>query len=138
MGSTLCEHCTAVCCRYIALPIDKPTKAGDYDDMRWYLMHEGVTVFVEDGDWYIQYQARCKSLGPDNLCRIYDTRPKICREYGPDSCDYAGGSYGYDHLFTHPKQIEEYYHEKTGKRLDTLKKPGSQRRSKPPKKKKSA
>lgn len=138
MGSILCEHCAAACCRYIAIPLDNPANARDYDDVRWYLMHEGITVFVEEGDWYIQYQARCKSLGADNLCRIYDTRPKICQEYGPGSCDYAGGSYGYDHLFTHPKQIEEYYHEKTGKKLDTLTEPGPRRRPKPPKKKKSA
>ena len=93
MGSILCEHCAGACCRYLALPLDKPTSRRDYDDIRWYLMHEGVTVFVEDGDWYIQHQTRCKNLGADNRCTIYTTRPEICREYEPDACDYEGGDF---------------------------------------------
>jgi Fe-S-cluster containining protein len=126
MGSILCEHCTAACCRYIALPLDKPRSARDYDDLRWYLMHQGVSVFVEEGDWYIQFQTRCKNLRLDNLCGVYETRPAICAEYEPGDCDYSGGSYGYDHLFTHPEQVAEFYRQKTGKRLssEVLRKPG--------------
>ena len=70
MGSLLCEHCLAACCRYIALPLDKPTTARDYDDIRWYLMHQGISVFVEEGDWYVQFQTRCKNLGADNRCGL--------------------------------------------------------------------
>lgn len=117
MGSILCEHCAAACCRYLALPIDKPTTRRDYDDMRWYLMHEGVTIFVEEGDWYIQYATRCKSLGADNLCQVYDSRPELCREYEAKDCDYSGGSSGYDHYFTHASQVETFYENKTGKKL---------------------
>jgi len=117
MGCLLCEQCAAACCRYIALPIDKPRTPRDYDDIRWYLMHEGVSVFVEDGDWYCQFQTRCRNLALDNRCSIYESRPHICRDYEPGDCDYAGGTYGYDHYFTHPKQIAEYYHQKTGKHL---------------------
>ena len=117
MGSLLCEHCLAACCRYIALPLDKPTTKRDYDDIRWYLMHQGISVYVEDGDWYVQFQTRCKNLGVDNRCGIYESRPKICREYEPGECDYAGGTYGYDNLFTHPQQIDEYYLFKTGRKL---------------------
>lgn len=138
MGSILCEHCPGACCRYLALPLDQPTTTRDYDDIRWYLMHEDVTVFVEEGDWYIQYQTRCRNLGADNLCTIYETRPEICEEYKPNGCDYSGGTYGYDHLFTHPKQIEAYYHHKTGKKLGLPRKPDSPRRRKSHKRKKSA
>lgn len=136
MGSILCEHCAAACCRYLALPLDKPTSARDYDDIRWYLMHEGVTVFVEDGDWYIQYVTKCKNLGADNLCMVYDTRPDICREYEPHECDYAGGNYGYDHFFSHPKQIVEYYEQRTGKTLGPLQQP--RQRPRPKKKRKKS
>lgn len=117
MGSILCEHCTAACCRYLAIPLDVPSNKRDYDDIRWYLMHNKVTVFVEDDEWYIQWQTTCNNLGDDNLCQVYETRPAICGEYEAQDCDYAGGSYGYDHLFTHPKQIEEYYYKKTGRRI---------------------
>ena len=70
MGSVLCEHCTGVCCRYIALPIEEPTDRRDFDDIRWYVMHEGISVFAEEGDWYIQVAAKCHNLKPDNLCAI--------------------------------------------------------------------
>jgi len=99
VGSVLCEHCAGACCRYVALPIDKPRTLRDYDDIRWYVMHEGFSVFVEDGDWYVQVQARCKNLQADNLCRIYETRPRICREYQGGDCDYGGGEYNYDLVF---------------------------------------
>jgi Fe-S-cluster containining protein len=117
MGSILCEHCTAACCRYIALPIDKPVCARDYDDIRWYVMHEGISVFVEDGDWYIQILTRCKNLRPDNLCNIYASRPRICREYEPGECDYVDSRYSYELYFTHPQQVEEYFERKTGRKL---------------------
>ena len=131
MGSVLCEHCTAACCRYLAIPLDKPTSARDYDDLRWYLMHAKLLVFVEDGDWYIQFHTTCKNLGADNRCAAYDTRPEICREYEADGCDYTPGSYGYDHLFTHAKQIEEYYEKKTGKKLGAPKRRSAPRRPAP-------
>ncbi len=137
MGSILCEHCAAACCRYLAFPIDKPGSKRDYDDIRWYLMHEAVTVFVEDGDWYVQFQTRCKNLGADNRCAIYLTRPEICGEYEPGDCDYSGSSYGYDHLFTHPKQIEEHYHDRTGKSLGAPKKSDPGRRGNSRKKQKT-
>ncbi len=117
MGSILCEHCAAACCRYLALPLDIPENRRDFDDIRWYLMHEGISVFVEDGDWYVQIQTKCKNLAADNLCGVYETRPSICREYQAKDCDYSGAQYGYDHLFTHPKQLEEYYEKENGRKL---------------------
>lgn len=138
MGSILCEHCAAACCRYLALPIEKPKKERDYDDLRWYLMHEGVSLFVEEGSWYIQYQTTCKNLGADNLCTVYETRPAICGEYEPGSCDYSGATYDYDHLFTHAKQMEEHYFKKTGKRLGRPRPPERKKQAKPAKSKKSA
>lgn len=135
MGTNLCEHCTAACCRYLAIPLDKPTCARDYDDIRWYLMHEKLLVFVEEGDWFIQFQTACKHIGADNRCSIYDIRPEICREYQAEGCDYSMAAYGYDHLFTHPKQIEDYYERKTGNRLKPLRGRSAPRRPKRRKKK---
>jgi Fe-S-cluster containining protein len=117
MGSILCEHCPAACCRYLAIEIDKPKTQRDHDDIRWFILHEGITVFVEEGSWYIQIQTRCKQLGLNNLCQIYDTRPEICRDYEPGECDYCVSDSGYEHHFTHASQLETYYFEKTGRRL---------------------
>lgn len=108
MPGILCEHCTAVCCRYIALPIDKPETAKDFDDIRWYLLHEGVMVFVENGDWYISVATTCRHLRTDHMCGIYETRPKICRAYTTDNCDYHSGDYNWEHHFSCPEHLDEY------------------------------
>jgi hypothetical protein len=108
MPGILCEHCTGLCCRYIALPIDRPQSAADFDDIRWYLLHENISVFVEDGDWYLYVQAVCRHLQPDYRCGIYATRPQICRDYGTDNCDYHSGDYGWEHHFTCPEHLDEY------------------------------
>lgn len=108
MSANLCEHCTAVCCRYVALPIDEPTTRGEFDDVRWYLLHENVSVFVEDGEWYISFATPCRHLQPDHRCGIYQTRPSICRKYTTDNCDYHSGDYGWEHHFTCPEHLDEY------------------------------
>jgi uncharacterized protein len=108
-GSTcLCSQCSALCCRYFALPIDNPDCAADYDNIRWYLCHENVTVFVEKAQWYIGIANRCKQLQADNRCGIYETRPKICRKYSTENCDYHGGEYDFEHLFTSADQLDRY------------------------------
>jgi uncharacterized protein len=111
MSGNLCEHCVGYCCRHIALPIDKPTERSDFDDIRWYLLHEGVSVFVEDGDWYIHVQTTCRHLQPDFRCGIYATRPQICRDYTTDNCDYHSGDYGWEAHFTAPEHLDAYLKE---------------------------
>ncbi|MBL8879021.1 MAG: YkgJ family cysteine cluster protein [Phycisphaerales bacterium] len=108
MPGILCEHCTAVCCRYIALPIDKPMTTKDFDDVRWYLLHEGVMVFVEDGDWYISVATSCRHLRADHMCGIYETRPRICRDYTTENCDYHSGDYNWQFHFSCPEHLDEY------------------------------
>ena len=80
MPNCLCDKCAALCCRYFALPIDAPTSAREYDDIRWYLVHENVFVFIEKRKWYLGIYSRCKHLQADNRCGIYLTRPQICRD----------------------------------------------------------
>lgn len=105
----LCDECNGLCCRYFALPIDTPKDKGDYDDIRWFLCHKDVTVFVEDGDWYINIKNKCRHLsGKENRCKMYSNRPRICRGYRHASCDYIEGEYDYELHFTNDKEMEEY------------------------------
>lgn len=108
MPGNLCEHCVGMCCRYLAVPIDTPEDEEDFDDIRWYLLHEGVSVFVEDGDWYLYLAADCRYLQPDFRCGIYANRPRICRQYTTENCDYHSGDYGWEHHFSCPQHLEEY------------------------------
>ncbi|MFC1765218.1 YkgJ family cysteine cluster protein [Planctomycetota bacterium] len=105
---SLCDKCTGLCCRYFALPIETPEDRDDYDDIRWYLCHEDVTVFVEDGEWYVNVKNRCRNLMKDNRCAIYERRPKICHSYSDDGCDFTSGEYDYELHFTNDQQMEEY------------------------------
>lgn len=106
--NVLCNKCTGLCCRYFALPIETPEDKEDHDDIKWYLCHKDITVFVEDGDWYINIKNKCKHLGKDYKCRIYDKRPRICRGYRHSDCDFTDGEYDYELHFTSGRQMEEY------------------------------
>jgi Fe-S-cluster containining protein len=103
----LCTFCTAKCCRYFALPIETPTEWTDFDYIRWYLLHDRATVFVEDDCWYLLVHNRCKHLRDDNLCGIYEARPQICRDYTTDKCEYED-DWVYEQYFEMPEQVEEY------------------------------
>lgn len=106
-GEVLCQYCTAKCCRYFALPIDTPKTIEDYQHLRWYMMHGRVSLFVENGTWYLMVFGDCKHLQPDHRCGIYEERPTICREYTTDNCEYDDDAC-YDQLFETPEQLWEY------------------------------
>lgn len=82
-----CGGCIALCCRYFALEIDKPTHPKDFDDLRWYLLHDRTAIFTEGRSWFVQIFNKCSWLGDDGRCQGYDQRPSICREYDNDWCD---------------------------------------------------
>lgn len=106
-GEVLCDHCAAKCCRYFALPMDKPTDKKDFDYLRWFLLHERASAFVEDETWYLIVHTPCKHLRSDNLCGIYETRPEICREYTTDACEYED-DWVYEQYFETAEQVAEY------------------------------
>ncbi len=112
-----CLGCNGLCCRYFALPIETPEDWDDYDDIRWYLCHEDVTVFVEDGDWYLNVKNKCRHLNAENRCSHYVLRPGICRKYKTDDCDKTGEDYGYELHFLDDRQMEEYMRIKFGDRV---------------------
>ncbi|MDX9981999.1 MAG: YkgJ family cysteine cluster protein [Lentisphaeria bacterium] len=77
-----CAQCNARCCRYMAIKVDTPRTADDYDDVRWYLLHRDVRVLVDtDGIWYVAFDTPCERIGKDGRCLQYDARPQICRDY---------------------------------------------------------
>ena len=104
----VCRQCQSKCCQYFCFEIDEPDDFEEFDDIRWYLQHEGVSVHVdEDGDWFIQIDNPCNALQEDHRCGIYEDRPMICRNYG-DSCEATGDDYGYQAEFKTPDQIREF------------------------------
>ena len=106
-ADNLCDHCTAKCCHYFALAIDEPVSRRDFDFMRWYLLHDRATVFVDDENWYLLVHTTCKHLQDDYRCGIYESRPQICREYTTDECEFED-DWCYEKYFETPEQIDEY------------------------------
>lgn len=104
---SLCDHCTGKCCRYISLPIKDPETWDDFDEFRWFLSHGQVLIYVEKGTWYILFMSKCQYLLKDHRCAIYFDRPKICREYTTDNCEYDQ-EWGFEKVFEAPEQIWEY------------------------------
>ncbi|MCB9882014.1 MAG: YkgJ family cysteine cluster protein [Planctomycetes bacterium] len=83
-----CAACPrSKCCRQISVEIDKPVDADDFEDLLWFVAHRGVSLFVDEGDWYVSMETPCTHLQQDGLCGIYEDRPKICRDYSSDGCD---------------------------------------------------
>jgi len=106
-GENLCSYCTAKCCRYYALPIDAPDTWREFDFMRWFLLHEGATVFRDEDTWYLLQHSKCRHLGDDQLCGIYEHRPEICRKYSTTRCEYED-SWVYEQYWELPEQVLEY------------------------------
>jgi Fe-S-cluster containining protein len=106
-AEVLCVHCTGKCCRYFALPIETPTSWEDFEYIRWYLLHDRASVFIEDDTWYLLVHTKCKHLGDDNFCGQYESRPQICRDYSTKKCEYED-DWVYDHYFETSEQVEEY------------------------------
>jgi len=106
-----CETCGAQCCRYVATQIDEPDCKTDYDHIRWYLLHEKVFVFIDhDGDWYLEFETDCASLGEDNRCLNYDSRPRICRRHGETGapCEFLSKHEPYEIRFSTARDFEAW------------------------------
>ena len=88
-----CRRCGAKCCHDLVMPINKPRNEGDLADLRWELQYDTVRVYIRSHRWYRIIQGRCMYLTPDNLCRIYERRPRRCREHNPPECEFYGKFY---------------------------------------------
>lgn len=81
-----CEGCDH-CCRYVTIPIDRPRSRGDFDNIRWYVLHRNVYVLCDwEGQWMVLFETPCDWL-KDGRCGHYVHRPEICREYDPADCE---------------------------------------------------
>ena len=88
---TICtKDCRGRCCRYITIPVDTPTCHDDWDEIRWWLGHEGVTISRDEDGGMLQVETRCKNLRGDNACAIYPHHMETCKEYDAAACEFTG------------------------------------------------
>lgn len=108
-----CENCNAKCCRYAAIELDMPKNKADWDEIKWLLMHENVRVYKDnEGEWVAELVTNCKNLMPDNKCRIYASRPELCKNHEVDCCVMNGDGEVEEILFISPEDVDKYLEEK--------------------------
>ncbi len=121
-----CDHC----CRYISIQIDQPRTRRDFEHIRWYLLHQSVSVMVDwEGDWLIQFDTPCRWL-VDGKCSHYALRPDICRDYDPADCERYNPVPAEKILLRSEKDLERYLEERAArgsKRKATQRARGSKR-----------
>lgn len=103
-----CENCAALCCKYIVLDIDTPEELKDFENIKWYVVHKNTEVFVDDeGVWNIRFLTKCDQLDKNNKCKIYQTRPEICKEFSSKTCPQ---NKEYEEILTFKKieDVEDY------------------------------
>ena len=83
----LCLQCGALCCKYVSvalLPGEADLlrqKAKELGIERLEIISEAITPPAVGEPRQVLYAAPCPFLGDDDLCRIYEHRPKHCQGY---------------------------------------------------------
>ena len=119
MNISACEVCDSRCCRYFALQIDTPKSREDFENIRWFLAHKDISVYLEKRKWYLEIRNRCRFLTTDHLCSIYDNRPMICRDHDPSDCESSGGKVEHDVVFEDLEVFDLYLSKRFKKRKKT-------------------
>jgi uncharacterized protein len=111
--------CTAcgLCCSYVAIEVDAPSTVKRATQLLWYVYHRGVSLYVNEDEWMVQFDSTCQYLQPDYRCGIYDTRPHICREFNEQDCEINTGDDG--HTFYAAGEFLEYL-QRTRPRVHSL------------------
>jgi len=111
MKKEICKNCGKCCC-YVATEIDVPEEREDFENIKWYVCHKNVKVFVdEEGNWYLEFLTPCEFLGDNNKCDVYERRPKICQKYDADTCLFNNEGYGEKYSFESLEDVEKYIKE---------------------------
>lgn len=103
-----CTKCKpARCCSYLTVPLDTPRTEKDFDFLLWQMAHQKVSIYIEEGEWFLSVDNRCRFLGNDDRCQIYETRPQVCRDYEAVDCAYDS-EYDFDMEFRTYEEFKEY------------------------------
>ena len=75
------ENKTCNMCGKCCLGFHLPAHNLDKDKIRYLCLHKNVEEEQDaQGRPTIYIKNRCTQLGTDNKCKIYETRPKVCKE----------------------------------------------------------
>ena len=84
-----CGLCTgSKCCTYVTQALDTPRSKVDFEHLLWQVSHQGVEAYKDDSGWFLLVNTPCSHLRANGFCGIYENRPRICRQYDNDYCEY--------------------------------------------------
>ena len=111
-----CDKCGGRCCKYVAVQLDKPKSKSAQEHIKWYLLHKNVNVFVDHyKNWFVEFRTPCLAQKLNNKCKIYESRPDICKDHckGEGECEYYATPYLM--YFSTVDQYNEYLEKKSVK-----------------------
>ncbi|MDR2735056.1 MAG: YkgJ family cysteine cluster protein [Spirochaetota bacterium] len=111
-----CGACGSRCCGYVAIGINSPRSVQGRENIRWFLLHENVAVYIDhDKEWYAEFKTPCRALNKKGRCTIYERRPKVCGDYGNEHgvCEYFDTPYV--EKFVTLEQFEKWQEARTKK-----------------------
>jgi Fe-S-cluster containining protein len=108
MEEKTCNDCNGMCCKHVAIEIDTPETKEDFENIRWFVAHKNVKVYIDEDDlWHVEFSTPCEFFGENNQCKIYDKRPAICREYSQEECLFHN-PYAEKYTFNSLDEIDDY------------------------------
>lgn len=105
-GENVCVKCPSTCCHDLAIEIERPKTRFEIEELKWHLFFDTVSIFIAKRRWHLLVKGRCRYLGPDSLCTIYDHRPPKCREHNPPDCEEYDQYW--DVMLRTPEELEDY------------------------------
>jgi len=127
-SSEKCSTCAGKCCRYTLVDLPAPKSRLDFNNYAWYLAHEHTAIYYDDRKWYIAINTKCRYLGDNNRCTIYEKRFEACSDHTDENCEFDS-DFVADEVFTDPFKLiafgEKRFRKmgkKKAKRKTTLKK----------------
>ena len=124
---TCAVECGAACCHYVTVPLDTPRSNEDFDNLRWYLMHEDTHAYKFEGDWVLLVDRRCRHLLPNNVCGAYEKRPQVCKDHEPTDCEHVA-EVQYDLYFDDDAALETWLAERKARRSAAARRAAAKRR----------
>jgi Fe-S-cluster containining protein len=104
--TSVCLKCPAHCCRDLVIVISKPRTRAEIEELKWHVHFDTVRVAVRNNRWHLVVKGKCIYLNRNNLCTIYERRPKKCRDHMPPDCEKYGK--WYDLFLSTPDELEDY------------------------------
>jgi hypothetical protein len=90
------------------LQIDTPRSRSDFEQLRWYIAHEKVSIFKEKRKWFLEVGNGCRFLTGDHECSIYEKRPDVCREHDTETCERDNDLFDHELFFDELEALDSY------------------------------